>query len=73
MSLHYPVPNSSGDGVLFSMDFFVSLFVYVFVCLLARKTAGTICMKFSGKVRSDGGTTRFNFGSNRRNHAMRRR
>jgi len=29
---YYPVPDTSGDGVLFSIDFFVSLFV----CLLER-------------------------------------
>jgi len=32
--------------------------------------AGPICMKFSGKVRSDNGTTWFNFGSIWRNRAM---
>jgi len=32
MALHYPVPDISGDEVLFSIDFFV----YIFVSLLAR-------------------------------------
>jgi len=34
--LYYPVPDTSGDGVLFSVDFFVYIFVYIFVSLLAR-------------------------------------
>ena len=34
------------------------------------KTAGPICMKFSGKVWSDHGTTWLHFGSIRVNHAM---
>jgi len=37
---NYPVPDISGDGVLFSIDFFVCLyvclFIYFFVSLLAR-------------------------------------
>ena len=37
---NYPVPNTSGDGVLFSIDFFVymyvCLFIYFSVSLLAR-------------------------------------
>jgi len=31
----YPVPDTSGDGVLFSIDFFLSSFVCIFVSLLA--------------------------------------
>ena len=67
LSLLLPHPDRSGDGVLFSIYFFVSLFL----CQQDyEKTAGPICMKFLGKVRSDHGTTWFNFGSIRRNHAM---
>jgi len=41
-------------GVLFLLDFFVSLFL----CQQHyEKTAGPICMKFSGNVWSDHGTT----------------
>jgi len=109
----YPAPDR-GDGVLFSSNFSVSLFVSFFVSLSARlwengwtdlheifregvewpwddlitfwvssgkrhdaitpyhyeNTAGPICMKFSGKVRSDHGTTWLNFGSIRVNRAM---
>jgi len=32
----YPVPDTSGNGVLFSIDFFVCIFVPFFVSLLAR-------------------------------------
>jgi len=32
----YPVPDRSGDRVLFLIDFFVCMFVYFFVSLLAR-------------------------------------
>ena len=35
----YPVPDTSGDRVLFSIDFFVCLFVSFFVSLLARLRA----------------------------------
>ena len=38
--------------------------------LYPGKTTGPICMKFSGKVWSDHGTTWFNFGSIWRNRAM---
>ena len=49
---------------MFSSDFFV----YLFLCQQHyEKTAGPICMKFSGKVWSDHGTTGFNFGSVRVN------
>ena len=55
-------PVGTGSGVLFSLDFFLSLFVCIFVSLFLcqqdyEKTAGPICMKFSGKVWSDHGTT----------------
>jgi len=59
----YPAPDSVGDRVLFSIDFFVCLFVYFFLSLLFlcqkdyEKRAGLICMKFSGKVWSDHGMT----------------
>jgi len=46
-------PLPVGDGVLFSGDFFLSLF---FCQQHYEKTAGPICMKFSGKVWSDHGT-----------------
>ena len=53
-----------GDQVLFLLDFFVSLFL----CQQHyEKTAGPICMKFSGKVWSDHGTICLNFGSIRVN------
>ena len=35
VSFVYPVPDTSGDGVLFSIDFFLCLFVSFFVSLLA--------------------------------------
>jgi len=38
--------------------------------LFSGETAGPICMKFSGKVWSDHGTTCLHFGSNRVNRAM---
>jgi len=48
---NYPDPDRSGDGVLFSIDF-------LFLCKQDyEKMARPICMKFSGKVRSDHGTT----------------
>ena len=28
-----PVPDSSGDGILFSIDFFVCLYVCMYLCL----------------------------------------
>jgi len=34
--IHYPDPDTSGDGVLFSIDFFVYIFLSFFVSLLAR-------------------------------------
>jgi len=65
--IHYPAlpPNSIGDGVLFSINFY-------FLCLSARyeKTAGPFFMKFSGKVWSDYGTTWLHFWSVSRNCAM---
>ena len=46
-----------GRGIVF--DRFACLFVcFLFLCQQDyEKTAGPICMKFSGKVRSDHGTT----------------
>jgi len=61
-----PPPVGTGSGVLFSLDFFLSFFLSFFLCLFVslflcqqdyEKTAGPICMKFSGKVWSDHGTT----------------
>ena len=44
--------------LLFSIDFFVYVFVFLSVkCLDYEKTVEPICMKFSGKVWSDHGTT----------------
>jgi len=37
VSHFYPVPNRSGDGVLFSIDFFVCIFVCFFVSKITRK------------------------------------
>ena len=54
--------------VCLSVCLFVYLFIYLFICQQHyEKTAGPICMKFSGKVWSDHGTTWFNFGSIRVN------
>jgi len=58
----YAAPDSIGDGILFSIDFFVCLFVYLFLFVFFcqqdyEKTAGRICMKSSGKMWSDHGTT----------------
>jgi len=36
-NVYYPVPDRSGDGVLFSIDFFVSFFLCFFVSKIARK------------------------------------
>jgi len=53
-----PRPRYCRDGVLFSIDFFVCFFLYLFLCQQDyEKTAGPICMKFSGKVWIDHGTT----------------
>ena len=62
-------------NVFDSSDFFVCLFVYLFVSLFFcqqdyDKTAGPICMKFSGKVWSDHGTTLLHFWSIPRNCAV---
>ena len=49
---------------MFSGDFFLSFFLSLLHCQQHyEKTAGPICMKFSGKVWSDHGTTWLNFGS----------
>ena len=58
------------------IDLFIYLFVCLFVCLFLcqqdyEKTAGPICMKFSGKVWSDHGTTWLHFWSIPRNRTMR--
>ena len=46
----------------------ISLFIYLFLCQQDyKKTAGPICMKFSGKVCSDHGTTWLHVGSIRAN------
>jgi len=61
-----PPAVGTGSGVLFSLDFFVCIFVSLYLCIFVslflcqqdyEKTAGPICMKFSGKVWSDHGTT----------------
>ena len=63
-----PPPVGTGSGVLFSLDFFLCLYVSLFLCQQDyEKTAGPISMKFSGKAWSDHGTTSFNFGSIRVN------
>ena len=36
---YYPVPDRSGDGVLFSIDFFVSLYLCLFVSFFVSKIA----------------------------------
>jgi len=63
-------PPVGGRGIV--IDRFLSLFVCLFLCLFLcqqhyEKTTGPICMKFSGKVWSDHGTTCLNFGSIRVN------
>ena len=68
---YYPAPGNGwyGDGVLFSSDFFLSFFLSLFIYFVSatyqhyEKTAEPICMKFSGKVSSDHGTTWLHFGS----------
>jgi len=67
-----PPPIVSGTGYCF---WSISLFVYLFICMFLcqqdyEKTAGPICMKFSGKVWSDYGTTWLHFWSIPRNRAM---
>jgi len=71
---YYPAPGR-GTGYCFrAISFFLSFFVYLFLCQQHYdKTAGPICMKFSGKVWSDHGTTWFNFGSIRVNGSAGRR
>ena len=57
----YPAPGM-GRGIVFGRC------LSLFLCQQHyEKTAGLICMKFSGKVWSDHGTTWFNFGSIRVN------
>jgi len=62
----YPVPGR-GRGIV--IERFLSFFLCLFISCQQHyeKTAGPICMKFSGKVWSDHGTTWFNFGSIRVN------
>ena len=64
---NYPAPGRYRErGIVFAR--FLSFFVSLFLCQQDyEKTAGQICMKFSGKVWSDHGTTWFNFGSIRIN------
>ena len=58
---------------MYSNDFFLSFFLYLFLCQQHyEKTAGPICMKFSGNVWSYHGTT-FNFESIRVNGSAGRR
>ena len=55
---YYPAPGR-GTGYCFrAISFFLSFFLYLFLCQQHyEKTAGPICMKFSGKVWSNHGTT----------------
>jgi len=63
-----PSPKHRGTGYCFRS---ISLFISLFLCLQDyEKKAGPICMKFSGKVRSDHGTTQLHFWSIPRNRAM---
>jgi len=67
---NYPAPDRDrGTGYCFrSISFFLSFFVSLFLCQQDyEKTAGPICVKFSGKVWSDHGTTWLHFGSIRVN------
>ena len=49
-------PPVGGQGIVFGR--FLSFFLSLFLCQQHyEKTAGPICMKFSGKVWSDHGTT----------------
>jgi len=65
-------PPVGGRGIDFER--FLYFFIYLFICQQHyEKTAGQICMKFSGKVWSDNGTTWFNFGSIRLNGSAGRR
>ena len=51
---HYPSPDR-GTGYCFRA---ISFFLCLFLCQQHYEiTAGPICMKFSGKVRSDRGTS----------------
>jgi len=63
-----------GTGYCFrSISLFVYMFISLFLCLQDyEKTAGPICIKFSGKVRSDHGTTWVHFSSIPGNRAMHR-
>ena len=72
LSFHYyPVPGRGTGYCNRAISFFLSLFIYLFLCQQHyKKTAGPICMKFSGKVWSDHGTTWFNFGSVRVNGSV---
>jgi len=70
------VSGSRGRCIVFDrfLCFFVYFLVGWFVCLFLcqqdyEKTAGPICMKFSGKVWIDHGTTWLHFGSIPRNRA----
>jgi len=59
-----PPPVGEWGYCFRAISFFVYLFVSLFLCQQHyEKTAGPICMKFSGKVWSDHGTTWLNFGS----------
>jgi len=64
----YLAPGRETGYCFRAICLFVCLFVSLFLCLqLYEKTAGPICMKFSGKVWSDLGTTWLHFGSIRVN------
>ena len=52
---YYPAPGIGGRGIVFGR---LRRFLSLFLCQqYYEKTAGPICMKFSGKVWSDHGTT----------------
>jgi len=75
-TIHFTVifipPLVGGRGFVFAR--FLSLFLCLFLCQQRyEKTAGPICMKFSGKVWSDHGTTWLNFESIRVNGSAGRR
>ena len=67
-SQYHSVGGSRGRGLLCLAPQLVCFFVSLFLCQQNyEKTAEPICVKFSGKVWSDHGTTWLNFGSIRVN------
>jgi len=59
VDIYYPVPNTLGDGVLFSIDFFVCMYIYVciflsfflcfFVSKITRKRLDRFAWNFQGR------------------------